>query len=169
MSRIRYIVRFTFDDGPPGDEAVWERAAGYWEGRGFRCGLADVDHLVGRRGTWLGNLFAMDVGRLICDLDVRREDERRWSLRHVVEGAFQYLTEWNLGELGLEQLLFRRALLGLPPPPYLERYRAATRRASVLGSLTLTMLGRRLPKFWQQLFRELAAPYDLPAAERVRL
>jgi hypothetical protein len=161
-------VRFSFDDAPAGWDAPWERATAYWEGRGFRCGLGDPEHLVGRRGTWLGNLFGMDVGRLVCDLTVGRTDDGRWSVRQVVEGAFQYLTEWNLAELGLEQILFRRALLGYPPPPFLERYRAATRRASVIGSLTLTLGGRRLPRFWEQLFRELAAPYDLPVTERVR-
>ena len=46
---------------------------------------------------------------------------------------------------------------------------AATRRASVVSSLSLTILGRRLPEFWRQLFRQLAAPYELPTVERVRV
>ena len=93
----------------------------------------------------------------------------RWSVRLLLEGAFQILTEWNLGELVLEPLLFRRAMLGLPPLPDLQRYREATRRASVVSSLSLTMLGGRLPEFWRQLFRQLAAPYDPPIVERVRV
>jgi hypothetical protein len=69
----------------------------------------------------------------------------------------------------LEPLLFRRALLGLPTPPQLERYRADTRRASVVSSLTLTMAGGRLPEFWRQLFRELAAPHEPPTVDRVKV
>ena len=107
--------------------------------------------------------------RLVCDLDLRRDAARRWSVQLLLEGAFQILTEWNLGELVLEPLLFRRAMLGLPPPPDLQRYREATRRASVVSSLSLTMLGGRLPEFWRQLFRQLAAPYDPPIVERVRV
>ena len=164
------LVRFSFDDGPRADRAAsWDTAVGYWESRGFRCALAGADRFVGRRGDWFGNLFSFDVRRLVCDLDVRRDDARGWSIRLLVEGAFQILTEWNLGELALEPLLFRRALLGLPPPPQLERYRADTRRASVVNSLTLTMAGGRLPEFWRQLFRELAAPHPPPTVERVRV
>jgi len=68
----------------------------------------------------------------------------------------------------LEPLLFRRALLRLPTPRDLARFRAATKRASVASALTLTVLGRRFPAFWRQLFRELAAPYEPPVVERVR-
>jgi len=163
------LVRFSFDDGPPPGRAAWDTAVTFWESRGFRCGPAGDDRVVGRRGNWFGNLFSFDVQRLVCDLDVRRNAARGWSVRLLMEGAFQVLTEWNLGELVLEPLLFRRTLLGLPPPPQLERYRAATRRASVVSSLSLTMLGGRLPEFWRQLFRELAAPHDPPTVERVRV
>jgi len=87
----------------------------------------------------------------------------------LLEGAFQILTEWNVGELMLEPLMFRRTMLGLPSPPDLGRYREATRRASVASSLSLTILGRRLPEFWRQLFRQIAAPYELPTVARVRV
>jgi hypothetical protein len=164
------LVRFQFDDGPPAVRAGgWDTAVAWWEGRGFRCARADGERVVGRRGDWLGNLFSFDVQRLVCDLDLRRADARTWSIRLLLEGAFQYFTEWNLGELVLEPLLFRRAMLGLPPPPDLARYHAATRRASVVSALTLTMAGNRLPTFWRQLFRQLAAPYDPPIVERVRV
>ena len=86
----------------------------------------------------------------------------------LLEGAFQVLTEWNVGELILEPLMFRRTLLGLPSPPNLSRYREATRRATVAISLSLT-IGRRLPEFWRQLFRQLAAPHNPPTVERVRV
>jgi len=163
------LVRFSFDDGPPRGARGWDDAVAFWESRGFRCGEAGTDHVVGRRGGWFGNLFSFDLQRLVCDLDLRRDADRRWSVQLLLEGAFQILTEWNLGELVLEPLLFRRAMLGLPPPPDLQRYREATRRASVVSSLSLTMLGGRLPEFWRQLFRQLAAPYDPPIVERVRV
>jgi hypothetical protein len=167
------LVRFDFDDGPvrpaASEGAGWDKAIAYWESRGFRCAIASDDRVIGRRGTWAGNLFSFDMERLVCDLDLRRESERAWSVRLLLEGAFQVLTEWNVGELMLEPLMFRRALLGLPTPPDLGRYRAATRRASVASSLSLTLLGRRLPEFWRQLFRQLAAPYDPPTVERVRI
>ena len=165
------LVRFSFDDALPAARAgdPWETAVAYWESRGFRCATAADDRVVGRRGDWMGNLLSLDVHRLICDLDVRRDAPRRWSVRLLLEGAFQILTEWNVGELMLEPQLFRRALLGLPPPPDLARYRAATRRAAVVSSLSLTLLGGRLPEFWRQLFRQLAAPYDPPTVERVRV
>jgi hypothetical protein len=164
------LVRFSFDDGPPAGRAgPLDTAVAFWESRGFRCAPAGEDRVVGRRGDWFGNLFSFDIKRLVCDLDVRRDGARGWSIRLLLEGAFQVLTEWNVGELMLEPLLFRRALLGLPPPPQLERYRADTRRASVISSLTLTMLGGRLPEFWRQLFRELAAPHEPPTVERVRI
>ena len=164
------LVRFSFDDGlPPDRGGGWDTAVGWWEGRGFRCAKAGTDRVVGRRGGWLGNLFSFDVRRLVCDLDLRRENARSWSIRLLLEGAFQYFTEWNLGELVLEPLLFRRAMLGLPTPPDLARYHVATRRASVLSALTLTIAAKRLPEFWRQLFRQLAAPYDPPVVERVRV
>jgi hypothetical protein len=167
MRWSRHLVRFSFDDGPPPARGGWDEAIAFWEGRGFRCGEAGADRVVGRRGGWLGNLFSFDVERLVCDLDLRRDPPRRWSVRLLVEGAFQYFTEWNRGELVLEPLLFRRALLGLPTPPELGRFRAATRRATVASALSFTILGRRLPAFWRQLFRELAAPYETPVVERV--
>ena len=163
------LVRFSFDDGPPRGARGWDDAVAFWESRGFRCGEAGTDHVVGRRGDWFGNLFSFDLQRLVCDLDLRRDAARGWSVQLLLEGAFQILTEWNLGELVLEPLLFRRAMLGLPPPPDLQRYRDATRRASVVSSLSLTMLGGRLPEFWRQLFRQLAAPYDPPIVERIRV
>ena len=164
------LVRFSFDDGlPPDRGGGWDTAVAFWQARGFRCGKVGGDRVVGRRGDWLGNLFSFDVNRLVCDLDVRRHDQRAWSIQLLLEGAFQYFTEWNLGELVLEPLLFRRAMLGLPTPPDLARYQAATRRASVASALSLTMLGRRLPEFWRQLFRQIAAPYDPPVVERVRV
>ena len=164
------LVRFSFDDGPPraGGTGL-ETAVAYWESRGFRCATPGGDRIVGRRGNWFGNLFSFDVRRLVCDLDVRRDASRAWSIRLLLEGAFQILTEWNIGELILEPLLFRRALLGLPTPPDLARYQAATRRAAVVSSLSLTLAGGRLPEFWRQLFRQLAAPYDPPTVERVRV
>jgi hypothetical protein len=164
------LVRFTFDDAPaPRSARGWDTAVTYWESRGFRCAAAGEDRVVGRRGAWIGNLFSFDVQRLVCDLDVRHDGARGWSIRMLLEGAFQILTEWNLGELVLEPLLFRRAMLGLPLPPEIQRYRADTRRASVASSLSLTLLGRHLPEFWRQLFRDLAAPYDPPTVERVRI
>jgi len=164
------LVRFDFDDGPPGGgRRGWETAIAYWESRGFRCQQTEGDRVIGRRGTWAGNLFSLDIDRLVCDLDLRRESPRAWSIRLLLEGAFQVLTEWNVGELMLEPLLFRRTLLGLPSPPDLGRYKEATRRASVASSLSLTILGRRLPAFWRQLFRELAAPHEPPTVERVRV
>ena len=123
------LVRFEFDDGPPsGARGGWDTAIAYWESRGFRCARADADRVVGRRGNWKGNLFSFEIERLVCDLDLRRESARAWSIRLLLEGAFQVLTEWNVGELMLEPLLFRRALLGLPTPPQLERYRSEERR-----------------------------------------
>jgi len=164
------LVRFSFDDGPPADRAGgWDTAVAFWEARGFRCGTAGAERVVGRRGDWFGNLFSFDVNRLVCDLDLRRDGERAWSIQLLLEGAFQYFTEWNLAELSLEPLLFRRALLGLPAPPDLARYRAAARRASVVSALSLTIAGKRLPEFWRQLFRQLAAPYEPPVVERVRV
>jgi hypothetical protein len=164
------LVSFSFDDGPrAGPASGWDAAVAYWESRGFRCSSVGEDRLVGRRGNWMGNLFSFDVQRLVCDLDVRRDTARVWSIRLLVEGAFQILTEWNIGELMLEPLLFRRSLLGLPPPPDLARYRAATRRAAVVNSLSLTLFGGRLPEFWRQLFRQLAAPHEPPTVERVRV
>ncbi|HEY7375177.1 MAG TPA: hypothetical protein VIF57_23650 [Polyangia bacterium] len=164
------LVRFSFDDSLLAERGGdWDAALAFWEGRGFRCASAGADRVVGRRGDWFGNLFSFDVQRLICDLDLRRESARGWSIRLLLEGAFQYFTEWNLGELVLEPLLFRRAMLGLPMPPDLARYRAETRRASVVSALSLTLAGKRLPEFWRQLFRQLAAPYDPPIVERVRV
>jgi hypothetical protein len=164
------LVRFSFDDGPPPDRGGgWDAAVAWWQGRGFRCGRAGADRVVGRRGRWLGNLFSFDVQRLVCDLDLRCDGAGAWSVTLLLEGAFQYFTDWNLGELALEPLLFRRALLGLPPPADLARYHAATRRASVVSALSLTMAGKRLPEFWRQLFRQLAAPYEPPVVERVRV
>jgi hypothetical protein len=162
-------VRFAFDDAPTGTVRDWDTVVAYWESRGFRCGRVGDDRVVGRRGTWLGNLFSFDTQRLVCDLDIRRDGARGWSLRLLLEGAFQVLTEWNLGELVLEPLLFRRAMLGLPPPAALAGYRDATRHASVVSSLSLTMFGGRLPEFWRQVFRQIAAPYDPPIVERVRV
>ena len=155
------LVRFDFDDAP-----AKSRARGLGQSRRVlgiaRLPLRDRgdDRVIGRRGNWAGNLFSFDVERLVCDLDLRRESERAWSVRLLLEGAFQVLTEWNIGELMLEPMMFRRALLGLPAPPDLGRYREATRRASVASSLSLTLLGRRLPEFWRQLFRQLAAPFE---------
>ena len=164
------LVTFAFDDGPPraGGSGL-ETAVAYWESRGFRCATTGTDRIVGRRGNWMGNLLSFDVRRLVCDLDVRRDGLRGWSVRILLEGAFQILTEWNIGELVLEPLLFRRALLGLPTPPDLARYQAATRRAAVVNSLSLTLAGGRLPEFWRQLFRQLAAPHEPPTVERVRV
>ena len=147
----------------------WDTAIAYWESRGFRCARAADDRVIGRRGNWAGNLFSFEIERLVCDLDLRRESARAWSIRLLLEGAFQVLTEWNVGELMLEPLMFRRTLLGLPSPPDLSRYREATRRATVASSLSLTILGRRLPEFWRQLFRQLAAPHEPPTVERVRV
>jgi hypothetical protein len=164
------LVRFSFDDAPVRDRgASWDAAVAFWEARGFRCGAAGADRVVGRRGDWFGNLFSFDIQRLVCDLDLRRGAAGAWSVQLLLEGAFQYFTEWNLGELVLEPLLFRRAMLGLPMPPDLARYRAETRRASVVSALSLTIAGKRLPEFWRQLFRQLAAPYDPPVVERVRV
>ena len=164
------LVTFAFDDGPPQTgRSRWDSALAYWESRGFRCAHAGDDRVVGRRGNWAGNLFSFDIQRLVCDLDLRRESPRGWSVRLLLEGAFQVLTEWNMGELVLEPLMFRRTMLGLPAPPELRRYHEATRRASLASSLSLTLLGRRLPEFWRQLFRQLAAPHDPPTVERVRV
>jgi hypothetical protein len=164
------LVRFSFDDGPPraGGSGL-ETATAYWESRGFRCATTGTDRIVGRRGDWMGNLFSFDLRRLVCDLDVRRQGLRGWSIRILLEGAFQILTDWNIGELILEPLLFRRALLGLPMPPDIARYAVETRRATVRSFLTLTLADRRLPEFWRQLFRQLAAPHELPIVERVRV
>jgi hypothetical protein len=167
------LVRFTFDDGPaPRTGRGLETALAHWQSRGFRCEAIADDRdarIVGRRGSWLGNVFSFDIERLVCDLDVRREGARVWSVRLLLEGAFQILTEWNLGELALEPLLFRRAMLGLPLPAEFVRYRADTRRASVVASMSLTLLGGRLPEFWRQMIRELAAPFEPPIVERVRV
>ena len=138
-------MRFSFDDGPRSGRAAWDTAVAFWESRGFRCGEAGAERVVVRRGNWLGNLVSFDLQRLICDLDLRHDAARGWSVKMLLEGAFQVLTEWNLGELVLEPLLFRRALLGLPPPPQLERYRAATRRASVDRQLAVADDARRPP------------------------
>ena len=164
----RYLVRFSFDDGPKPGAENWDAAVAYWESRGFRCGMADETHLVGRRGSWIGNLFGIDMRRLTCDLDVQRDAEGTWSIHMLLEGKFQYLSEWSFSELALEEILFRRAVLGLPPTPHLEQYRVAARRAAVIGSLTLTLGGRRLPKFWRQVIGQLAAPHESPAVERIR-
>ena len=40
---------------------------------------------------------------------------------------------------------------------------------AVASSLSLTILGRKLPEFWRQLFRQLAAPHEPPTVERVRV
>ena len=164
------LVRFSFDDGPPraGGSGL-ETATAYWESRGFRCATTGTDRILGRRGNWVGNLFSFEIQHLVCDLDLRRDAPGAWSVSMLLEGAFQILTEWNVGELMLEPLMFRRTMLGLPSPPDLGRYREATRRATVASSLSLTILGRRLPEFWRQLFRQLAAPYELPTVERVRV
>ena len=164
------LVTFSFDDGPPQSERNgFDSAIAYWESRGFRCAHAAGDRVVGRRGNWVGNLFSFEIQHLVCDLDLRRDAPGAWSVSMLLEGAFQILTEWNVGELMLEPLMFRRTMLGLPSPPDLGRYREATRRATVASSLSLTILGRRLPEFWRQLFRQLAAPYELPTVERVRV
>jgi hypothetical protein len=164
----RYLVRFGFDDGARANEAAWETAAAYWEGCGFRCGMADEARLVGRRGSWIGNLFGIDMRRLGCDLDVQRDPDGRWSVQLLVEGAFQYLSEWSFSELALEEILFRRSVLGLPPTPHLQQFRAAARRAAVIGSVTLTLGGRRVPKFWQQVMAQLAAPHPPPTIAPIR-
>jgi hypothetical protein len=163
----RYLLRFTFDDGPAADPEAWQTAARYWEARGYRCGFADDARLVGRRGSWLGQVFGIDMRRLGCDLTVEHDGERRWSVQLLLEGKFQYLSEWSFDELALEQILFRRELLRLPATKHLEQYREAAQRAAVIGSVTLTLGGRRVPKFWKQVLRQLAAPWDVPAIERV--
>jgi hypothetical protein len=164
----RYVVRFSFDDGPRPSPDVWDGATAHWEARGYRCSLADDTRLVGRRGSWLGQLFGIDMRRLSCDLTVEAEDARRWSVQLLLEGKFQYLTGWSFDELALEQVLFRRALLGLPPTQHLEQFREAARRAAVIGSMTLTVAGRRVPKYWTQVIGQLAAPHEAPRVERVR-
>jgi hypothetical protein len=163
----RYLVRFSFDDGPKPGAENWDAAAAYWEGRGFRCGLVDEAHLIGRRGSWIGNLFGIDMRRLTCDLDVQRDADGRWSVRLLLEGKFQYLSEWSFSELALEQIIFRRTVLGLPSTSHLEQYRSAAQRAAVIGSLTLTLGGRHLPKFWRQMIAQLAAPHEPPVVDRV--
>ena len=164
----RYLVRFSFGDGPRATPEVWEAAAAYWEARGYRCGLADDTRLVGRRGSWLGQLFGIDMRRLSCDLTVESDGGRGWSVRLLLEGKFQYLSGWSFDELALEQVLVRRAALGMAPTQHLEQFRDAAWRAAVIGSMTLTLGGRRVPKYWKQVIAQLAAPWEPPAIEPVR-
>jgi hypothetical protein len=163
----RHVVRYAFAaSNGRGDTA--SAAVEYWRSRRFRCQAEGDGLVVGRRGSWLGNLLGNDMRRLRCDLDVALDPSGRIQSRLVVEGAFQYLSAWSFAELCLEQVLFRRALLGLPAPPHLERFRAESRRAAIIGTLSFTALGRKLPRFWQQMIRELSAPDEPPTVERAR-
>lgn len=161
----RHVVRYAFA-GPQGGDDLASTAVEYWRGRRFRCQAEGEGLVVGRRGSWTGNIFGNDMRRLRCDLDVVLPLSGPVQSRLVVEGTFQYLSEWSFAELCLEQVLFRRALHCLPVPPHLERFRAESRRAAIIGTLSFTALGRRLPRFWQQVIRELSAPDEPPTVER---
>jgi hypothetical protein len=161
----RHVVRYAFA-GPRDRRDAVPAAVEYWQSRRFRCQAEGEGLVVGRRGSWLGNVLGNDMRRLRCDLDVALQPSGRVQSRLIVEGAFQYLSAWSFAELSLEQVLFRRALLGLPSPAHLERFRAESRRAAVLGTLSFTVLGRRLPRFWEQMLRELSAPDEPPTVER---
>jgi hypothetical protein len=158
-----YVLTYAFDGPARGTDLA--EVVRYWEGRRFRC-ATDGRTVVGRRGSLGGNLFSYDMLRLRCDLHVQLDEGRGIRTRLMLDGSFQVLSEWSFAELAFEQVLFRRALLRLPAPAHLERFRAESRRAAVVGTLSLTFLGRKLPRYWQQVIHELSAPAEPPVVER---
>lgn len=159
------IYRFKSDKW---DESVVSRARAYWESVGFSCEAEPEQGIRGWRGSLWENLTSFDMKRLVCSLDVRRETDGTIHSILAVNSVFQQLTEWNLADFQLEQLSFRRVLLGLPLPD-LSAFRLADRNAKIAWIVSLMRLGRRLPPSYVRLLQELSDGADAPIIAKGQL
>jgi hypothetical protein len=78
----------------------------YWEQRRMRFTQRNGERLHARRGTLLGNLFAIDPGAVRAELSVELEEKDACSCILTIDPRFQEIVDWNRAywELELETL-----------------------------------------------------------------
>jgi hypothetical protein len=119
-------------------------AESYWASRAFELQGTPVEGYYGRRGDFYGNLFAFDIRKICSEVLVEFADGIVHS-RLRIDFRFQIMSEWNLIEYKMEQLLFRNALLGVEPPSFLAEIRP-------------TRLWSQL--YWTFFFKRQASPNE---------
>lgn len=113
-----YLLHYTFTL-PRWDEHLAQISRHYWMGRWFDLKNTPHGGFYGRRGSTQGNLFASDIRKVLGEMLLEWRDGVVISQLRI-DFRYQVMTEWDLMEYKLEQLLFRRALSGLPEPEFLK-------------------------------------------------
>jgi len=148
---------------PGWNEQMAEQALGYLKDRGF----ADIQAfptpagtcVTGTRGSWLGNITSFDMGKLRAHIRIGPDATQGLCVDLEVETFGQVITHWNIASWRLELIELHRVLGGLGRMDDVwKRYRRASRLATVLWAMTLTMKGARLTRAWEAELRELEAP-----------
>ena len=148
-----YLLTFSFDLGPH-DFLKEARIQDYWAGRWFELKSTPVGGLYGTRGGLFGNLFACDIRKILTELLIEFEGSTVHS-RLRLDFRYQIMSEWNLVEYKLEQLLFRTALLQRHPPPTLLQMQQAR-----LASQLAWVLAGKLERFPAEFLEDVLALTD---------
>lgn len=155
-----YIIKYSFSY-PSWDEKDIKRSIAYWESRDFSC-TSLSDQISGTRGSEQGNLHSNDMTKLICVLRVIKTTSGKISSEMHLDGRFQYITEWNKLDFVLEQLQFKRYLLGKGEAEFVSEYWKV--RKFKKGSLPL--FGKKSTfAFWKRKIESLADGEILPVFE----
>ena len=148
-----YLLTFSFELGPQ-DYLTETRVQEYWSGRWFHLKSTPVSGLYGTRGGVFGNLFACDIRKILTELLIEFEG----TILHCrlrVDFRYQIMSEWNLVEYKLEQLLFRNAMLERLPPPNLLQMQQAR-----LASQLAWVLAGKLERFPKEFLEDVLSLTD---------
>lgn len=148
-----YLLTFSFELGPH-DFSTQARIQDYWLSRWFQLSSTPVQGLYGTRGGVFGNLFAFDIRKILTELLIEIEGNTLHS-RLRVDFRYQIMSEWNLVEYKLEQLLFRNTMLGRSTPPSLLQMQQAR-----LASQLAWVLAAKLERFPAEFLEDVLALTD---------
>ena len=164
MSKI-YKIKYKFSIEKLNDEVV-EKTIKYFESRRFKCQLENK-RIVGKRGNTIGNLFSYDMTKLICNLNVEffKNDI---TVEFFVNSKFQDITKVNLASFEIEQLLLPYYLNNEPKPDFLNEYLTMSKESALKWTLSLTILGRKLPDELKTKIESLANENEYPEVTEIK-
>ena len=132
---------------PVWDEQAKKKFINFWQGRGVTFNEVTEKHLKGRRGSLWGNMTSYDMSKLLADLTISQIAPHEISCQLDVDTRGQDITEWNEGYWRLEMDTLESYLLcGDQKEAEWQQFRKDSRAAAWQWSLSLTWLGRKMPR-----------------------
>ncbi len=167
---MKYLVKYSYVTDVAVKDWVAKTQA-YWQRQEFKCeevNEGEVVKVTGSRGSMAGNFGSFDMKKLICGLEVCRSSDGKVEVSLLVNGILQDITDINLWDFKLELILYERYVNDVAEPVFMREYIAARNRGSILWSISLFILGRRLSKKMRTRLEELCGDNELPTVERRR-